>query len=205
MLQYLQKLFSKNKWLESTEYHSNARRLLGNINEMVIILNGIYEAQFLLDICKHDIQSLYLLGCMLRPYDCMSISYFMLIGPITRLCLVHCGIGDREAEMLARWKDFKSSLKVLDLSTNHITHKGMESVATIIKSSINLTRFAVAKNPLDDDDIQLFSMLTLEHLIQLNISKIEMNEVGTCALGQYFKFDKSLQSLDISNNNIKDI
>ena len=106
--------------------------------------------------------------------------------------------------MLTRCKNLKPLLKVLKLSNNDITHKGMESIVTIIKSSTNLSHFTVAQNPIEDDGIQLFSLLNLEHLIQLDISKINMTEVGICALDDYFKFNKSLQSLGISYNNIKD-
>ena len=42
--------------------------------------------------------------------------------------------------MLVRY-NFIPSLKVLDLTGNDITHKGMESVAKIIKSSTILTDF----------------------------------------------------------------
>ena len=197
MLQYLQQSLLQSKQLKSTNSLSN--------NDTVIVLNSIYEAQLLSDFCKHKIESLYLHGNTLRPYDCRSISYFMSIVPITYLSLIRCGIGDQEAEMLARWKVLEPSLKVMDLSGNTmITHMGMKSIVTIIKTSTNLTHFSVDDNPIGDDGIQLFSLLKLEHLIHLSIRNINMTDVGTSALGDYFKYNKSLESLDISNNNITD-
>ena len=169
-----------------------------------VVLNSICEAQLSSDFWKHEVKFENLSGYPLRPYDCMSISYFMSIVPITHLRLTHCRIGDREAEMLAKWKNVKPSVKLLDISSNHITHKGMESIVTIIKTCPNLTHLVVANNPIGDDGIGLVSLLKSEHLIQLDIGLIKMTEVGTCALSDYCKFDKSLQSLEIGYNNIKD-
>ena len=204
VLQYMQHLILQGYQLKNSKSHNNIRLMGFDRDRVVIVLNSVYEAQLSSDFCKCEVLTLCLPVYDLHPYDCMSISYFMSIVPIAHLLLQHCRIGDQEAEMLARWKDLKPSLKVLSLSYNNITHKGMESIVTIIKSSTNLTHFTVSRNPIDDDGIQLLSLLNLEHLIQLDISKINMTEVGTCALGDYFKFNKSLQSLNISYNNIKD-
>ena len=157
------------------------------------MLKSIYKAQLSLHVGKYEVLSLFVDGRSLRPYDCMSISYFMSVVPITHLLLCDCGIGDREAEILARCKDLVVLLKVLDLSYNNVTHKGMESVVTTIKCCINLTHFSIAHNPVGDDGIQLFSLLKLEQLIQLDIRDIKMTEVGTRTFGECFKFNRSLQ------------
>ena len=204
VLQYMQHLILQGYQLKNSKSHNNIHIEIFDVYRIVIVLNSIYEAQLSSDFCKCEVLSLCLQICNLRPYDCMSISYFMSIVPITHLLLQHCRIGDREAEMLARWKDLKSSLKVLNLCFNNITHKGMESIVTIIKSSTNLTRFSIANNRIGDDGIQLFSLLNLRNLIEVDISNTAVTEEGTCALGDYFKFDKSLQSLNISYNEIKD-
>ena len=204
VLQYLQLLLLQSKPFESINSGREITLDKSYKIKIIIVLNSIYEAQLLSDFCKHEVKSVNLSGWPLRPYDCMSISYFMSIVPITHLRLTHCRIGDREAEMLARWGDLKPSLKVLDVAVNDITHKGMESIVTIIKSSTNLTHFAVGNNSIGDDGIQLFSSLKSEHLIHLDIDNINMTEVGTYALSEYFNLDKSLQSLEISYNNITD-
>ena len=204
VLQYMQQLILQGYQFKNSKFHNDIHIIKFNVDNIVIVLNSVYEAQLSSDFCKCEILSLYLLAFRLRPYDCMSISYFMSIVPITHLLLQNCHIRDRGAEMLARWKHLTPSLKVLNLNHNNITHKRMESIVTIIKSSTNLTHFTVAHNPIGDDGIQLLSSLNLEHLIQLDISNIRMTEVGICALHDYFKFNKSLQSLEISNNNIKD-
>ena len=169
-----------------------------NINTFVA-LNSIYEAQVSSDPCIYQLVSLFISSHTLSPYNYTSIFYLMSIAPITCLYLRGCNIGDEEVEkLLARCKDFIQALKVLDLFVNNITHKGIES---IIKSSTDLTHFSVACNPIiGDDGIHLFS---LKHLIQLNISNISMTEVGTCILDE-FSDNNSLQSLKISDNNIKD-
>ena len=208
VLRYVQQLFQQCHQLEITKSHIiktvGLQRSSINDETVIIALNGICEAQISSDFCQFEVLSLCLPLNSLRPYDCMSISYFMSIVPIAHLLLMECRIGDREAEMLARWKDLKPSLKVLNLSNNNITHKGMESIVTIIKNSPNLIHFSVVENPIDDDGIQLLSLLNLEHLIRLDIRDSNITEVGTCALDDYFKFNKSLQSLEIGYNEIKD-
>ena len=169
-----------------------------NVNTFVA-LNSIYEAQVSSDACIHQLVSLFISSHTLSPYNYTSIFYLMSIAPITCLYLRDCNIGDEEVEeLLARCKDFIPSLKVLDLFMNNITHKGIES---IIKSNTDLTHISVACNPIGDDGIHLF---LLKHLIQLNISNISMTAVGTCILDE-FSDNNSLQSLKISDNNIKDI
>ena len=202
VLQYVQQLYIHGKITYWNDYGSSAPEFCRD--EIIIVLNSIYEAQLLPEFCKHEVPSLCLsISHHLRPYDCMSTSYFMSIVPLKHL-LIHCRIGDRGAEMLARWQNPKPSLRLLDLGINDITHKGMESIVAIIKCSTNLTHLKVANNPIGDDGIQLFSLLKLEHLIHLNIENVEMTEVGACALGDWLECNNSLQSLVISANNIND-
>ena len=170
----------------------------------IAVVNIIYEAQLSYGCCKYAIYSLYVNSIDLNPYDCMSISYTMSVVSFTHLFLQFCSIGDRKAEILARAENLQTPLKVLDLAHNSITHKGMESVAKIIKSSTNLTHFSIQCNPIGDGGIQLFSLLKFKHLIQLNIREIKMTEVGTSALSEWCKLNDSLQSLEISYNNITD-
>ena len=203
VLQYMQKLSLQGKITYWSDYSSAAPGFY--TKEIIIVLNNIYEAQLLPEFCKHKIPSLWLpLKFNLRPYDYMSISYFMSIVPIKQLHLRGSHIGDQGVEMLARWQNLKPSLKLLDLSSNDITHKGMESIVAIIKCSTNLTHFSVANNPIGDDGIQLFSLLKLEHLIHFNIENVGMTEVGACALGDWLECNNLLQSLVISENNIND-
>ena len=202
VLQYMQQLSLHGK---ITYWSDNSSSASGcNSDEIIIVLNSIYEAQLLPEFCKHEVPSLWLtIQHRLRPYDCMSISYFMSIVPIKHI-LIHSRIGDRGVEMLARWKNLKPLLILLDLSRNDISHKGMESIVAIIKCSTNLTHLKVADNPIGDDGIQLFSLLKLEHLIHLNIVNVGMTEVGAGALGDWLECNNSLQSLVISMNNIND-
>ena len=201
VLHYLCQFLLQNEKLEETVLiYSNIliKNKMKNVNASVA-LNSIYEAQVSSDACIHQLVSLFVSSYTLSPYNYTSIFYLMSIAPITCLHLRGCNIEDEEVEeLLARCKDFIPSLKVLDLYGNIITHKGIES---IIKSSTNLTHISAAFNPIGDDGIHLFS---LKHLIQLNISDIRMTEeVGTCILDE-FSDNNSLQSLKISNNNIKD-
>ena len=206
MLRYLQQYFLQDNQLENTSFiDCKTVKKSRNVNQCLtmVLLNSIYEAQLSLNIFRHEI-SLFIHRRILRPYDCLSISYFISIASIRHLFLQSCSIGDQEAEMLARCKDLISSLKVLDLSYGNVTHKGMQSMIQIIKSSINLTHFSAIYNPIGDDGIQVFSLLKFKRLVQLNISNTKMTEIGAYALGECIKLNNSLQSLEISNNDIKD-
>ena len=210
VLQYLQQYFLQDNQLEKI-YSIDHKTIERNHNicnyRTVILLNSIYEAQLQLNIYINKVYSLFVDDCRLLPYECMSISYLSTIIPMTHLFLRSCHLGNREVEMLTRCKHLLS-LKALDLSYNDITHKGMESVVKIIKYADNLAYFSSFDNPIGDG-IQLFSSLKFKHLIQLNVGLIglideEMTEVDTCGLCECLKLNKSLQSLEISYNNIKD-
>ena len=168
----------------------------------VTVLNSIYEAQHS-NVNREEEFSLYISRYKLLPYDCMSIFYFMSFAPIKHLCLPYCNIGDQEAEILARCKYFISSLKVIDLTGNNFTCKGLQLIAlNIIMCNINLTHFSIACNPIQDD-IQ-FSLLHLQHIVHLDIRGIKMTKVGAYVLDEWFKLDISLQALEIGHNDIKD-
>ena len=199
MIHYLFQ-FLQNEQLENANFIDCKKFYVSN-DQTIVVLNSIYEAQLSSHVCCKD-KAFVCMPMDVHLYDCMSISYFMSIAPVTYLSLHYCEIGDQEAEMLARYKNFIPSLKLLDLSSNRITHKGMESVVTIVKSSTNLTHFSIARNPIGDDGVQL--LLKFKHLIQLNVTRIDMTEVGTCALCECLKVNTSLQSLEISHNSIKD-
>ena len=169
-----------------------------------VSLNSIYEAQVSSDVCQQGkLFSVSITGRTLFPYDCVRISYFMSIAPVTHLLLQFCTVTDQEAEMLTRYNCLPS-LKVLDLFGNDITRKGMESVAKIIKNSTNLTDLLFASNPIGDDGIKLLSLSNLKHLVQLNVCQTKMTKVSAYDLGECFKCNNSLQSLEISDNDIKD-
>ena len=206
VLQYLCEPLLHNKRVESymTFSHSVSTEPHHNYKS-TIAMKSIYEAQFSLSTCKWEAFTLHITGCFsLRAFDYLSIAYFMSTVPITHLVLLECYIGDQGAEMLASCKVQLPSLKVLDLTMNGITHKGMESVVTMVKTSTNLTHFIAAHNPIGDVGIQSFSLLKFEHLIRLNIGSIMMTEVGACTLAECLKLNP-FQSLIFDNNKIKDI
>ena len=200
VIDYLYQFLLQDKELENTDFIDCNKIPVSN-DKAIVVLNSIYEAQLSSHVCHKYKKAFLSMPMGIGPYDCMSISYFMSIAPVAHIFLYLCEIGDREAKMLARYKDLIPSLKVLNLTCNNITHKGMKSVAAIMKSS---THFSVARNPIGDAGIQLFPLLKFKHLVQLNISYTEITEVGAYALAEYFKVCISLQSLEISHNHIKD-
>ena len=176
----------------------------GENDTTITLLKSMYEAQHL-NIKKQESYSLYLNRHRLLPYHCMCISYFMSFAPVEHLHLQQCNIRDRGAEMLARYKSFTSSLKVIDLSDNNFTCMGIHYImVNIIQYTINLTHFLIADNPICDDGINMFVLLHLQHIIRLDIRNIKMTKVGACALSKCLKLNNSLESLEISGNDIND-
>ena len=208
VLQYLKQYFLRDNQLKKiNSIDCTAIKKNPNIcrHQTIIVLNSIFEAQVTLGVCLREVFSLFLDDYRVLPYNCMSISYLMSILPFTHLLLKRCHIGDREAELLAGSK-YLSSLKVLDLSYNNVTHQGMKSIITTIKNSTNLRHFSVFHNPMGGDGIQLFSLSKFKCLMQLNIGLVndKFTEVDTSGVGECFKLIDSLQSLEIGYNNIKD-
>ena len=206
----LEDIHLKNSVQSENPTFINCRNVIKNCNisdqQTMIVLNSIHEAQLSSDVYKHEVYALFMSQHRFRLYDYTCISYFMSIAPITQLYLPWCNIRDREVKILARCKQVIPSLKVLDLSFNHITHEGIEHLIPIIT---NLTHLSVAHNPnIGDDGIKLFSKppLKFSSLIQLDIRYIGMTIDGALyGLREYVKHNNSLQSLEISNNNIKGI
>ena len=199
VIDYLCTFLLQDKRLEETTLlHSNIITYT-NLKGLaaIIALSNFYEAQ----LSSHQLVSLFISGSSLSTHSYLSIFYLMSIAPITCLHLRGCHIGDQEAEeLMTRCRDLLPSLKVIDLLGNNITHKGIEIVVTIMRST-KLTHFSIGCNPIYDAVIYLFS---LQHLVQLNVCWIGMTEVGTCVLGEHFKLNSLLQSLEISKNDIKD-
>ena len=173
-------------------------------NSIYTVLKSIYEAQHS-NITKQESYTLCLNWGRLLPYHCICISYFMSFAPIEHLHLQQCNIGDQEAEMLARYRSFALSLKVVDLSDNSFTCKGIHFImVNIIQYSINLTHFLIAGNPICDDGINMFVLLHLQYIVRLDITNIKMTKVGAYALSKYLKINNSLESLEIGGNDIND-
>ena len=202
-IDYLYQFLVQNEKLENADF-IDCNKFYEETDHVDVVLNSIYEAQLSSCVCHKYKKAFLVMSMNVRPYDCMSIAYFMSIAPVVYLSLRCCIIGDRGAEMFTKCKVFTPSLQMLNLSDNNMTHKGMESVIVNIKSSTSLTHFSVARNPIGDDGVQVFSLLKFTHLIQLNIRWIGMTKVGACALSEYLRVNSSLQSLEISDNRIED-
>ena len=102
VMDYLYQFLLQDKQLENTDFIDCNKIPVSN-NEVIVVLNSIYEAQLSSHVCCKYKKAFLSIPCMgIGPYDCMSISYFMSIAPVTHLYLRYCFIGDQEAEMLTR-------------------------------------------------------------------------------------------------------
>ena len=201
VLHYLRQFLLQDNQLEKP-LSIDCRNIVKNYNisnfQTVVAINSICEAQLLSSgVCKQEAFSIFIDFHRLLPYDCMSISYFMSITPITQLYLQNCNIGDQEAEILGKSQDVIPSLKVLDLNSNHVTQRGLKSLITIIT---NLTHLSAAYNPITDDGIQVLSSLQFSHLIQLDLRSTQMTDSVGLAIS--FRLNNTMQSLEINDNPI---
>ena len=82
---------------------------------------------------------LKMVNSLLLPYDMLCISHVMSYYPVSELNMTACHIGDKEAEMLAKYyhdtNSIGSLLEVLDLSHNRFTILGLVHIMKIVKIS----------------------------------------------------------------------
>ena len=75
----------------------------------------------------------------LLPYDCHCVSYVCYHYPVTQLDLQSCHIGDKNAEILAKWCFHKKNTKLqtLKLWFNNLTSQGMKYIMKIVTSELH--------------------------------------------------------------------
>ena len=168
--------------------------------QTITILQCIYETQQV-DVCKQFQPSVHLLSATLLPYSCASISYFMLAVQATHLNIPHCYI---EPKMLTKYEESMKSLKTVHLDGTHLTAVDVQHIIRNIGE--HLTHLLISSNRLNDEGIKLLmsSLLSLPHLIELDIMNINMVTNGAISLGKFLQQNTSLQSLNISLNDIGD-
>ena len=75
----------------------------------------------------------------LLPYDCHCLSYVCYHYSVTQLDLHLCHIGDKNAEILAKWSFHKKNTKLqtLKLWNNNLTSEGIKHVMKIVTSELH--------------------------------------------------------------------
>ena len=77
----------------------------------------------------------------LLPYDCHSLSFAYFHYPVTQLDLQSCHIGDKNAEILAKWCYHKKNTKLqtLKLQSNNLslTSEGIKHIIKIVTSELH--------------------------------------------------------------------
>ena len=73
---------------------------------------------------------------ILLPYDCHCLSFVCYHYPVTQLDLQWCHIGDKNAEILAKWCFHKKNTKLqnIKLWSNNLTSEGITQVMKIVTS-----------------------------------------------------------------------
>ena len=75
----------------------------------------------------------------LLPYDSHCLSFVCYHYPVTQLDLKDCRIGDKNAEILAKWCFHKKNTKLqtLKLWNNNLTSEGITQVMKIVTSELH--------------------------------------------------------------------
>ena len=125
--------------LTKLDFHKVIYSKLTSRHSTVTALKCLYEGQlntppkslspFVLDM-KH---------ITILPYDCQCLSYTYFNHPVTQLHLKCCRIGDKSAEILAKWCLHKKNtrLQTLDLWLNHLTSEGIKHIMKIVTSELH--------------------------------------------------------------------
>ena len=127
------------------------------------------------------------------PYDILCISYVLSHYPVTKLNLQYSHLDDEQIELLAC--DYKSNetLKILDLSNNNLTSKGMKHVIKITTSE-SLYYLVII--------IYCIILTGSPSFNKLDVSKNSIYDEGMLAIANDLQQNNTLTELLVENCNL---
>ena len=127
------------------------------------------------------------------PYDILCISYVLSHYPVTKLNLQYSHLDDEQIELLAC--DYKSNetLKILDLSNNNLTSKGMKHVMKITTSE-SLYYLVII--------IYCIILTGSPSFNKLDVSKNSIHDEGMLAIANDLQQNNTLTELLVENCNL---
>ena len=127
--------------LTRLDFHQVVYSKLTSPNSTVTAAKCLYEGQW--NTAPHKLLPPFVLHTshtILLPYENYCISHVYCHYPVTQLNMLDCHIGDKNAEILAKFCfNSKSTTKLqqLKLSGNNLTSEGMMYVINIVKSKLS--------------------------------------------------------------------
>lgn len=99
-----------------------------------------------------------------------------------------------------------TTLTKLDLSSNHITHKGAIELALALTSNTSITELDLSFNPIVDEGAKAIAEIfqTNSSIHTLNLSSCGIGDKGVDALAEILKNNTCVTDLRLSNNHITD-
>ena len=124
--------------LTKLDFHKVVYSKLTSCHSTVTAVKCLYEGQ--LNTAPKSLSpfELNMNDITLIPYDYRCLSYVCYHYPVTQLDLQWCHIGDKNAEILAKWCFHKKNTKLqtLKLQHNNLTSEGMKYVMNIVTSEL---------------------------------------------------------------------
>ena len=125
--------------LTKLDYHKVVYSKLTSHHSTVTAVKCLYEGQLNTPPKSLSPFVLDMRYITLLPYDCHCLSYTYFHYPVIQLHLQSCHIGDKNAEILAKWCFYKSNTKLqtLRLGRNSLTSEGIVQVMKIVTSELH--------------------------------------------------------------------
>ena len=125
--------------LTKLDYHKVIYSKLTSHHSTVTAVKCLYEGQLNTPPKSLSPFVLDMRNITLLRYDCHCLSYVCYHYPFTQLDLEGCHIGDKDAEILAKWCFHKKNTKLqtLKLWNNNLTSEGIKHVMKIVTSELH--------------------------------------------------------------------
>ena len=125
--------------LTKLDYHKLVYSKLTSHHSTVTAVKCLYEGQLNTPPKSLSPFVLNTHNITLLPYDCHCLSFVHFHYPLTQLALTFCHIGDKNAEILAKWCFHKSNTKLqtLKLWKNNLISEGIKHVMKIVTSEFH--------------------------------------------------------------------
>ena len=125
--------------LTKLDYHKVVYYKLRSHYSEITAMKCLYEGQLNTPPKSLSPFALDMSDITLLPYDYHCLSFVYYHYPVTQLDLQRCNIGDKNAEILAKWCFYKNNTKLqtLILKENNLTSEGIKHVMKIVTSELH--------------------------------------------------------------------
>ena len=194
-----QEIFAANSSLFPNDEN---KQILNNSNDKIYSNMNPSKPKFQ----DYKLDELYLAGTDMGAVGCLSVSNMMLTNYSIRvLSLSHNGITDKDLTLFSQSlsRNKLVPIEVLQLSFNHLTCVGVESLMNVVWGSKTLRDIRLDNNKIRDRGAQLVAVvLTSVDLEKVDLGFNKITTVGIKALMKSLAENESLRSLTLSGNTL---